>query len=276
MKNLLIDALTVTVIVPQNVTAEKEYIERLRRYFGGSIVESTKGQNSYPFMDIVEVSIQDKGESSFRCRYGATNRQNMFLSIACNGWLSEYLKVALKNLGVPYWITRVDIAIDFQGDFESYYRLCSEFRKKRGVKSSTVGDWEDGEDGRTYYIGSRKSESYIRLYEKGKERACRGIEGVPPDLLRLELEFKPTKLKREIVNDFDPVHILSLSKIGTDIFNLITDFGIEPLKIDYTREDDTFVTLSHAVTQYKRYFREAIELLGAEGLVDFMHDVWGH
>lgn len=275
MKNLIIDALTVTVLVPQDVQKEKEYIQKLRRYFGGSIVESTKGQNSYPFMDIVEVSIDGCGESSLRCRYGA-NRKNMHLSIACSGWLSPYFKRALKDIGVPYWITRVDVAVDFIGDFEAYHKICSDFRRKRGVKSSTVGDWEDGADGRTYYMGSRKSESYIRLYEKGKERICKGLEGVPPDLLRLELEFKPTKIKREIVNDFDPAHMLSLSKIGTDVFNLVFNLGIEPLKIDYTRSADTFVTLSHAVIQYKKYFQEAIDLLGADGLIDFMNDVWGH
>lgn len=271
--NLFIDALTCTLrSVPQIEEYEIKFIHDLSNMLGGSIVESSKGQSSYPNMAMIQGE-RDQGRFNIRCRYGS-GRRNMNMSVACSGFITQEFKEALLKLDVWYYITRIDIAMDWIGDFEEWHHVCKEFRKKRGLKSGTIGDWEDGEDGRTYNMGSRTSESYARLYEKGIEMQQKGYEGVPDNLLRCELELKPIKEKRELVQDFDLIHMLSLSKVGTDLFNHLFELGIVPSKHDYTIRDDIWIALSHVAVQYRRHFQQAIAEKGWEEIQGIFLDIW--
>lgn len=271
--NLFLDALTCTIrSVPQSEEHELSFIDLLARYLGATIVDTSKGQSSYPNMILLQGE-REKRRFNIRCRYGASGI-NMNMSIACTGFISEEFKNALRELDVWYYITRADIAIDWEGDFEEWHSHCKEFRVQRGLKSGTIGDWEDGEDGRTYNMGSRKSESYCRLYEKGIEMSQKGFNGVPCNLLRLELEFKPIKEKRELIQDFDLVHLLSKSKVGTDLFNKLFSLGIKPTKTNYTVKDDIWESLSHVAIQYRRHFQQAISENGWEAVHDAFSHVW--
>lgn len=273
-ENLFIDALTCTLkSVPQYEEHELKFIQDLANILGASIVESSKGQSSYPNMAMIQGERTDKGRFNIRCRYGST-RVGMNMSVACSGFITQEFKEALFELGVWYYITRIDIAMDWQGDFEEWHAICKAFRVKRGLKSGTVGDWEDGEDGRTYNMGSRSSESFVRLYEKGIEMQQKGYEGVPSDLLRCELELKPIKEKRDLVQDFDLIHMLSLSKVGTDLFNHLFELGIAPSKHDYTIRDDIWIALSHVAVQYRRHFKQAIAEKGWEEIQGTFSEIW--
>lgn len=272
-ENLILDALTCTLkSIPQREISELNFINNLALKLDAQIFESSKGQSSYPNMILLQGERENR-KFNIRCRYGS-DRIGMNMSVACTGFISPEVKAALYDLGVWYNITRVDIAVDWQGDFEEWHQKCKEFRIRRGLKSGTIGDWEDGEDGRTYNMGSRKSESCMRLYEKGIEMAQKGFKDVPPDLIRLELEYKPIKEKRELMQDFDLVHLLSHSKVGCDLFNHLFAMGITPIKRDYTIPNDIWIALSHVAIQYRRHFKQAISEHGWEAIHDMMEDVW--
>lgn len=272
-ENLFIDALTCTLrSVPQSESHETKFIQDLADILGGKIVESSKGQSSYPNMAMIQGE-RDQGQFNIRCRYGS-GRTNMNMSVACSGFITQEFKEALLKLGIWYYVTRIDIAMDWVGDFEEWQSICKAFRLKRGLKSNTSGDWEDGEDGRTYYMGSRSSESFLRLYEKGIEMQQKGYEGVPDNLLRCELELKLNKEKRELVQDFDLIHMLSLSKVGTDLFNHLFELGIAPSKHDYTIRDDIWIALSHVAVQYRRHFKQAIAEKGWEEIQGTFSEIW--
>lgn len=94
-------------------------------------------------------------------------------------------------------VSRVDICQDYDepGVFGRMVDTLDPLAtgwKPRPVKVSTHGDWLHAIDGRTLYLGSFKSQLFIRLYEKGKELAARHPGEVFSDhLTRFEVELKP-------------------------------------------------------------------------------------
>lgn len=94
------------------------------------------------------------------------------------GWLADMLKTAVvESLDIHNaWLTRVDIqATVKKGEFDMFGALVR--LEKNRKRPELHGDRENG---RTIYIGSRRSERFARLYEKlaGKDR-----------YLRLEFQF---------------------------------------------------------------------------------------
>ena len=93
-------------------------------------------------------------------------------------------------------IGRIDLAHDdFSGLVWNAERLRREYRDDLGFiggdgrkpKSSLVGDWDNADKGRTYYVGSRAAGKMLRGYEKGKQL------GEPDNpWFRLELELRGT------------------------------------------------------------------------------------
>lgn len=87
-------------------------------------------------------------------------------------------------------ITRIDIAMDFQhisiNEIKTAYKDGQFNHKKNRPKLSTEGDIEeDAGSARTIAFGHRKSQKYLRCYEKG-----RMSDAFPDALIRIELELK--------------------------------------------------------------------------------------
>lgn len=95
-------------------------------------------------------------------------------------------------------VTRMDSAIDIDspGEFDRITNALLDYannRKPKPLKISMAGDWHNGK-GRTLYIGSRQSQVFLRVYEKGFETAHKlGTEVSRPDWVRIEAEIKPQK-----------------------------------------------------------------------------------
>ena len=112
---------------------------------------------------------------------------------ANQGWELRLHQFLAKCKGMR--ITRVDIAKDFfNGEYSpeqaAIDRLAGKFTAHRcrpaGQKVGT--DWEpestEGK-GKTYYVGSRESSKFCRIYEKGKQ-----LGDVNSNWVRFEIEFK--------------------------------------------------------------------------------------
>lgn len=95
-------------------------------------------------------------------------------------------------------VTRLDVALDSDDRtiFEKVWeyiiqgKYCSKYRTIR-----TVEQKKKGIIGRTVYLGSRKSEKFIRIYDKGAEQLQKGkkVEGT---WIRYELELKGSCAKQ--------------------------------------------------------------------------------
>ena len=102
-------------------------------------------------------------------------------------------------------ITRLDVAIDDYAHILDYATIrksvadraiTTRYRQFREQISEKLGTAEDIHPGRTMYFGSSKSETMIRIYDKGAE------QGEEVERLRVELQTRDEKamaLAREIV-----------------------------------------------------------------------------
>ena len=105
----------------------------------------------------------------------------------------------------PHRVTRMDSCADFDepGAFERLLGPCTEVKKAHRLKGSKAGDWEDfPEDGRTMYIGSPKSVTMARLYEKGKQPEYRHLNR--ENWARLEIQVRPAKEAKAAFSNVSP------------------------------------------------------------------------
>lgn len=137
--------------------------------------------------------------------------------IRCSGEDSEIVARIMRAHYVTHKVSRIDSCMDFEEEnlFNTMAKEMMDFanaKKPQPLKISMAGDWSNGK-GRTLYIGSRQSQIFIRLYEKGYETSSKlGIEVERPDWVRLEVEYKPQKEKpRRFAQSFKPDDIFRLS-----------------------------------------------------------------
>lgn len=105
------------------------------------------------------------------------------------------------NYSGQYGISRADVRADmvdpaaWEYMHGIAYRFAARSRHTKGMRpidTSCMGDWDTGEGGRTYYLGSSKSAVQVRIYEKGKK------EGGNPDWVRYEAQIRPPKSKDKV------------------------------------------------------------------------------
>ncbi|WP_066567957.1 replication initiation factor domain-containing protein [Snodgrassella sp. CFCC 13594] len=110
---------------------------------------------------------------------------------ATSGWemrLHGFLTKAIRPK-----ITRIDITKDFfNGEYTpeqaKHDRLSGRFTNHHMMPDgeSVGSDWESNNaKGKTYYVGSRESSKFVRVYEKGKQLGDKSSNWV-----RFEIEFK--------------------------------------------------------------------------------------
>lgn len=80
-------------------------------------------------------------------------------------------------------VTRVDVAVDFVEEGFSVEDIHSEYLLNSSKDDRTIG-WIKSRNGDTFTIGSRQSERFARVYDKGKEQK------VGHSWVRVEVEYK--------------------------------------------------------------------------------------
>lgn len=263
---LSIDALRLTFVgVQREIVTENRFLKMLAKKMEGSILMLDGGQFGYRQRCVITGEHLGKSWKLYAW-YGATNL-NQKINIEFKGGLTEWFASFVIDLGVDYEITRVDICYDFFSDFLSCSDICIKYANDRRITTSTSGDWINGQNGRTLYIGKRSgdNESFIRLYEKGIELNSRGADA-PTNLIRLEVEIRPQKHKKKIIRTLLPYEILSYFRNPLYLFNcFLDDENIHYNKIDYEPDEkcakDSFL---HMCKQYKNVMRLVVKEEGAD------------
>ena len=137
----------------------------------------------------------------------------------------------LVFLGVKF--TRIDVAIDqkqyFDCDRIQRYlktdRVCTRFRKYGETSTSYIGSSELC--GKTIYFGSRKSEIFIRFYDKGLESDGQ-IEGT-----RLEIVLRDDKANEFVFQYLNKENFYNLTYLTSKVINYYLRF----IKCDATRKE---------------------------------------
>lgn len=162
-------------------------------------------------------------------------------------------------------VSRVDVAMDFQEGPDFFNNMAEwliDYAKNasKPLKITYAGDWANGLEGRTLYIGSRKSAVFIRLYEKGFEQLQKGNAEAPIDWVRFEAEIKPQNKAAKIRAASVPAREFFGSSALLRDFSALLGDQYEPLKMGTIRKMVDFDrTFSHMCYQYGALFEDLLE-----------------
>lgn len=106
--------------------------------------------------------------------------------VKASGSSAPFVRRALRDLGLPGRVSRIDIASDSDEGWDSAAERVQAWAQDHPKTVVThVGDFTRAERGRTLYIGAPTSGRRIRVYEKGVQL------GQNPNWVRVELQIRP-------------------------------------------------------------------------------------
>lgn len=181
--------------------------------------------------------------------------------VSVMGSHSGRVRDAVLSAGWAGVLIRADVALDFNG--ADYFDLLSDdliaLAKTKGLKTATVGDWVQGVDGRTLYVGSRTSAFMIRLYEKYKQR---GVDTGGDETIRLELEIKPYKHARLSAFSLTASELVGSSSVYSPIYEKYIEIN-EGLTLNNIRKETNHESaLRQLVIQYQATIKKQLAIDG--------------
>jgi hypothetical protein len=154
--------------------------DKLAAFYGGE-VQLTRPKNGYTFG--YRVAVGDDTLCEFHLRDGDDPW------VFATGSKSQDLKEFLDGVKLLHEVrvTRMDAALDLYDSewFPILVQHGKRWAQAHGLSTDQRGDWLKPLKGRTWYLGSRSSRFFHRIYEKGRK------ERVDPNWIRCELEYKP-------------------------------------------------------------------------------------
>ena len=177
-----------------------------------------------------------------------------------HAWASGEDTEAFVDLVRSTWpdehqVTRMDAAEDFQGpgSWDKLNGECLAIADELRLKVSQAGDYHRLEDGRTLYVGSRKSPTFIRLYEKGKQLRAKVIQGaelIPADWVRMEAQIRPQKTAKKAAAYVSPQEAWGFSAWTGELAKRCLDIDVPRVQMNVWREADDERAFHFMVRQY--------------------------
>lgn len=143
-----------------------------------------------------------------------------------------------------YWpdhrVSRVDSAFDWYstGAWDELSALALDVAKKHGITVQHVGDYLRGEKGRTLYLGSKSSNVFVCLYEKGKQPGM-DLLG-EPHWVRLEVRVRPKSAYKAQCATITPPEVFGCALWTQELYQRLTGSSV-PRKVvgtHYEPSDD--------------------------------------
>lgn len=205
-------------------------------------------------------------ESVFRVNAGSTGGLMPNLMLTGGHGACADLAPKLQEAFPGARLSRADAALDWSqaglwDDLLRMARLLSTANRKLGGVRVI-----ESETGRTFYLGSRTSTVSLRVYEKDRERAAKGVidaADIDPDLIRIEWTFRPQSKSKVGMAKLSPEQMIRTSVWARDFMaraaKIMAVTGrVERLhKQEVSREirEKTLETaVQHGVTQYAKSF----------------------
>jgi hypothetical protein len=150
--------------------------------------------------------------------------------------------------------SRIDVCADFQGPgaFDELHGFCKFVCHKYGVQTRLYGDWENKQNGRTYYGGGTGSTHKFRLYEKGHEMRAKGVDPEAPlDWVRLEFQIAPARPSRQIAATLNPDQVARSTKWTNFLCDMIRTTSATPVNLTTKKLKPAAVdSFEHMCAQY--------------------------
>jgi DNA relaxase NicK len=163
---------------------------------------------------------------------------------ACGEDTDAFVHVVRSRWGAgQHVVTRCDAAEDFDapGAFDALGSMALAIADERGLKVHHNGDWHRGVEGRTIYVGSRKSSVFVRLYEKGKQLRSQlnyPGQGISRDWVRLEAQVRPEKEARAYAASMAPVEAWGLAAWTRELCAVACGSVVPRVRMHVWREAD--------------------------------------
>lgn len=146
-------------------------------------------------------------------------------------------------------VTRLDSCLDYPdpGAYDTLQARCLEVAKARKVKIDTRGDHLVTLEGRTLYLGSTKSATRLRLYDKAAEMRAKlradqvALLEVPEHLARLEVQVRPQTFEaRCLAARAEPLSMFGSSAWTRELIRQVEGLDVEPCSMEraWRRSDD--------------------------------------
>ena len=208
-----------------------------------------------------DVLTDAKGHRLLSVKSGGSNPHP---HVECTGRAAPFLARFLRD-NYRHRPTRIDHAVDRRGPdlFEHLHTYAKSLCKQHGLKLGYGGDWNLTDAGRTVYIGSRKSQVFVRIYEKGLEYAAALGLPVTSDLrdwVRIEIEFKPqTEAARLLAPVIEGPQLWGSTVWANQLANEVLSMSTEPVCIREWRESNRERALRFMGSQYSSHLKGLLD-----------------
>lgn len=249
---LFVDAITVSL--PYNFETIKRFLEKNNFDF-------EPARPSLGYSNAEQIRYKNSNVVGRMMWGGDWCGENVYLQIMgdCAGFAYDLVKNKFPDL----YVNRIDVALDFNGSylFDAFVSIAENISIEKSIKINYVGDWLKRDDGRTLYLGSRKSTYYLRIYEKHKQ--SKHYDDVINERVRVELEIKPqTLLEKKRVTSMSLIDLISSSRNFKPIYELLLKFTDAVTLTKPRKKTNLENTLAHCSKQYKNLFELLLERSG--------------
>lgn len=196
--------------------------------------------------------------------YGGRNGDEHGPNVCATGPLSPKVADLLRGAQVPHGLGRVDVRVDFLGDYAACRLALIERCNQAGMAPLDAGSCPEAlkQCGRSVYTGKRGSFLLSTLYQKGIQLG----DGHPTDYLRLEHRFVPQKAHEKLeVACLTPAQMIGLRPLSRDLTVTITKMAVRPYKLDrFPKERNAKFWM---LTQYRSLLQELLNDHGSPAAV---------
>lgn len=239
-------------------TAANPY--QLAALFGEGITQQ-QGKGFHQFGHRLSLR-DDSGSEVGSVQWGGNHGERTMIEV--KGERSPGVVEQLRS-AFPHRATRLDSCADFDapGSFQSLLAMAMEVKHRHKLRGRREGDWEDfPELGRTQYIGTPKSVTMLRLYEKGKQAEY--LHLAKPDWVRAEIQVRPAKEAKAEFSHLTALEAWGASTWSRELAGLILQEHVDPHAAGTTyRKSSLERKLTFLCKQYGPTLVELHSLLGS-------------
>lgn len=236
-----------------SVSASPDHvIPALLEQYPWAAVDHEKATNGYD-----RASVIHRGDTKLcRIQWGGNTGGNT--QIRGTGENAPECAQAIRLLWPEHRLQRADVAEDYseEGVWETMSDYGLYLAEQFALKIDQRGDWNRNDimgKGRTLYLGSRQSLAFLRVYEKGKEKAVRsGGQITDQHHVRAEAEIKPqNKVQGYALASFEPRDYWRCSPWLNQYSTILFRKNMERIRLwTVTKQSDDDRALDYMLKQY--------------------------
>lgn len=235
--------------------------ERTRRVDGGAV----RHYGAITF-------IQDhRGRKLAQVKYGGSQAHP---HAEAEGAAAIVAAEALRSMRQDHFPTRLDSCIDMTRDglFEELHQLARRLEEKHGLHLNYAGAAVDNPDrGTTIYLGSRKSQVFLRIYQKGLQLAERQelrpehITAETRNWVRSEVVFRPQKKPVKVfASTVGPKAVWGVSSWTQEFAKAAHSIDAERVNVNQRRESNHERALRFMAHQYRTHIDQLLRDCGGD------------